>query len=210
MKKQIILLMTDTTRKDMVGCYGNKKMFTPNLDALAQEGIRYENAYTCQPVCGPARSAIFTGTFPHSNGMVTNGVPLGANVKTIGQRLTDNGIKCGYIGKWHLDGGDYFGLGCCPEGWDADYWYDMKCYLNELSENERVCSRQPNESFQKNLHMLIDVRIAQSDFWINTKKKTFSLRYHMTNLMDRRYVLHLIIPCTEVLNLSLLLNLQMT
>ena len=59
MKKQIILLMTDTTRKDMVGCYGNKKMITPNLDALAQEGIRYENAYTCQPVCGPARSAIF-------------------------------------------------------------------------------------------------------------------------------------------------------
>ena len=58
MKKQIILLMTDTTRKDMVGCYGNKKMITPNLDALAQEGIRYENAYTCQPVCGPARSAI--------------------------------------------------------------------------------------------------------------------------------------------------------
>ena len=41
MKKQIILLMTDTTRKDMVGCYGNKKMFTPNLDALAQEGIRF-------------------------------------------------------------------------------------------------------------------------------------------------------------------------
>ena len=41
---------------------------------------------------------IFTGTFPHTNGMVTNGVPLGANVKTIGQRLTDNGIKCGYIG----------------------------------------------------------------------------------------------------------------
>ena len=74
MKKQIILLMTDTTRKDMVGCYGNKKMITPNLDALAQEGIRYENAYTCQPVCGPARSAIFTGTFPHTNGMVTNGV----------------------------------------------------------------------------------------------------------------------------------------
>ena len=50
MKKQIILLMTDTTRKDMVGCYGNKKMITPNLDALAQEGIRYENAYTC-PTC---------------------------------------------------------------------------------------------------------------------------------------------------------------
>ena len=87
MRKQVIFLMTDTTRKDMVGCYGNPKMKTPNLDRLAEEGIRYENAYTCQPVCGPARSAIFTGTFPHTNGMVTNSIAMGDNVKTIGQRL---------------------------------------------------------------------------------------------------------------------------
>ena len=50
MRKQVIFLMTDTTRKDMVGCYGYPKMKTPNLDRLAEEGIRYENAYTCQPV----------------------------------------------------------------------------------------------------------------------------------------------------------------
>ena len=67
MKKQIVVLTTDTTRKDMVGCYGNEKMKTPNLDRLAHEGIRYENAYTCQPVCGPARGAIFTGAFPQTN-----------------------------------------------------------------------------------------------------------------------------------------------
>ena len=54
MKKQIILIMTDTTRTDMLGCYGNPKLITPNLDRLSAEGIRYENAYTCQPVCGPA------------------------------------------------------------------------------------------------------------------------------------------------------------
>ena len=90
MKKQIILLMTDTTRKDMVGCYGNKKMFTPNLDALAQEGIRYENAYTCQPVCGPARSAIFTGTFPHSNGNERS---------SIGGKCKDYWTKTD--GQWH-------------------------------------------------------------------------------------------------------------
>ncbi len=63
-RKQVILLMTDTTRFDMLGCYGNSGMKTPNLDALAEDGIRFEHAYTCQPVCGPARSAIFTGTFP--------------------------------------------------------------------------------------------------------------------------------------------------
>ena len=58
-RKQIILLMTDATRQDMVGCYGNPDMHTPNLDRLAENGIRYQNAYTCQPVCGPARSALF-------------------------------------------------------------------------------------------------------------------------------------------------------
>lgn len=151
MKKQLVLVMTDTTRRDMVGCYGNEKMKTPNLDKLAAEGIRYETAYTCQPVCGPARSALFTGTFPHTNGMVTNSVPLGANVKTVGQRLTDNGIHCGYVGKWHLDGGDYFGFGQCAEGYDSEYWYDMKCYLDELSDADKVRSRKMETSFDPDM-----------------------------------------------------------
>ncbi len=145
-KKNVVFIMTDTTRKDMLGCY-NDKMKTPNLDKLAEEGIKYENAYTCQPVCGPARSSIFTGVFPHSSGMIANSLPLGDNVKTIGQRLTDNGMHCGYVGKWHLDGGDYFGLGRCPEGWDKDYWYDMKCYLEELSDTDKARSRVPSTSF---------------------------------------------------------------
>ena len=63
-KRQIILLMTDSTRQDMLGCYGNKAMNTPCLDAMAAEGIRYDNAYSCQPVCGPARSSIFTPILP--------------------------------------------------------------------------------------------------------------------------------------------------
>lgn len=142
MHKQVVFIMTDTTRYDMLGCYGNSGMKTPNLDQLAAEGVRYERAYSCQPVCGPARSAIFTGQYPHSNGSITNSYPLGANVKTIGQRLTDHGIHCGYIGKWHLDGGDYFGTGVCPQGWDPAYWYDMRCYLEELSREERIKSRK--------------------------------------------------------------------
>lgn len=84
MNKQFILIMADTVRKDMLGCYGNAEMHTPNIDKLCAQGIRYDNAYSCQPVCGPARSAIFTGVFPHSNGVVANSLPLGDNVKTIG------------------------------------------------------------------------------------------------------------------------------
>lgn len=149
-KRQVVLIMTDTTRKDMVGCY-NPGMITPNIDRLAEEGIRYENAYTCQPVCGPARSALFTGTFPHTNGMVTNCVSLRKDAKTVGEWLSEQGVHCGYIGKWHLDGGDYFGYGICPEGYDPEYWYDMKCYLDELTPEERVKSRQSETSFAEDM-----------------------------------------------------------
>lgn len=139
--RRVVFIMTDTQRTDMVGCYGNKGMKTPGIDALAAQGVRFERAYTCQPVCEPARAALFTGTWPHSNGGWTNSIALGDNVKTIGQRLHDHGIHTAFIGKWHLDGSDYFGLGRCPDGWDKNYWYDMKMYLEELPTADRVRSR---------------------------------------------------------------------
>lgn len=141
-KRQVVFIMTDSQRKDMVGCYGNPDMKTPHLDRLAEEGIRFERGYCAQPVCGPGRAAIFTGTYPHSNSSWGNSMPIGDNVKTVGQRLRDNGLHTAYIGKWHLDGGDYFGVGRCPDGWDPDYWYDMRCYLEELTDDERLRSRQ--------------------------------------------------------------------
>jgi arylsulfatase A-like enzyme len=140
--KRVIVIMTDTQRTDMLGCYGSPGVQTPHLDRLATEGVRFAKAYTCQPVCGPARSAMFTGTFPHSNGSWANSIALGDNVKTIGQRLQDQNIRAAYIGKWHLDGSDYFGLGRCPVGWDPDYWYDMRNYLEELSPEDRLRSRE--------------------------------------------------------------------
>ncbi|MCI1209039.1 MAG: sulfatase-like hydrolase/transferase [Treponema sp.] len=150
MRKQVVFIMTDTTRFDMLGCYGNPDMKTPNLDELAKESVKYERTYTCQPVCEPARSSIFTGLYPHSNGAFTNSVPLFTGVKTIGDYLKPAGIHSTYIGKWHLDGGDYFGNGICPKGYDPYYWYDMRCYLNELTPEERKMSRQESTSLKKN------------------------------------------------------------
>jgi uncharacterized sulfatase len=143
MPRQVILIMVDTQRKDMINAYSSTGLKTPCLDRLASQGVRFERAYCCQPVCGPARAALFTGIYPHSNGAWGNSMPIGDNVKTVGQRLRDHGVHCGYIGKWHVDGGDYFGLGRCPDGWDPAYWYDMRNYLEELTPEERVASRSP-------------------------------------------------------------------
>lgn len=142
--RKVIFIMTDSQRKDMVGCYGNPHMRTPNIDNLAAGGIKFEKAYTAQPVCQPARAGLFTGQYPHSTGGWTNSIGIGQDVQHIGQRLSDHGIHTAFIGKWHLDGGDYFGMGRCPQGWDKDYWYDMRNYLEELTPEERVASRDQN------------------------------------------------------------------
>jgi uncharacterized sulfatase len=149
--RQIVFVMTDTQRTDMLGCYGHPDMHTPCLDRLAAGGVRFDRAYTCQPVCGPARSALFTGLFPHSNGSWANTIALSDNVKTLGQRFRDHGFHTAYIGKWHLDGGDYFGVGRCPDGWDPAYWYDMRCYLEELTPEERLRSRRTELNRDPNL-----------------------------------------------------------
>ena len=127
---QAVVILGESVRRDMLNCYRNTGLLTPNLDRLAAEGMRFEQAYNCQPVCAPSRSALWTGLYPHTNGVW-------------GQRLRDRSIQTALIGKWHLDGFDYFGTGKAPSGWDAEYWYDMRDYLMELSPADRVRSRNP-------------------------------------------------------------------
>lgn len=138
---KVVFLMTDTQRYDMVNANVSTGLKTPCLDRLAQSGMRFTRAYTTQPVCQPARAGIFTGFYPHSCNSWTNSCALSEDMHTVGQRLRDNGVHAAYIGKWHLDGGDYFGWGTCPDGWDPEYWYDMRNYLEELTPEERRLSR---------------------------------------------------------------------
>ena len=129
----IILILTDTQATNVVGCYGRPDLQTPHIDALAQTGLRFENAYTTCPLCTPARAGLFTGIYAHTSGPWTNNLPLGANIRTMGQYFQAGGYHTAYSGKWHLDGHDYFGTGICPPGWDEAYWYDGANYLADLT-----------------------------------------------------------------------------
>ena len=104
MKKRpnIIFFFSDQQRWDTVGCYGQKLDITPNLDKMANEGVRFEYAFTCQPVCGPARSCLQTGKYATETGCYTNGIALPQDQKTIAHWFSEYGYEVGYIGKWHL------------------------------------------------------------------------------------------------------------
>jgi uncharacterized sulfatase len=134
--------MTDTQGANVVGTYGHPELDTPNIDTLAKTGIKFTRAYTTCPLCTPARAGLFSGIYPHTAGAWTNNLPLGDNVKTMGQRFQDGGYRTAYVGKWHLDGHDYFGTGICPDGWEDAYWYDGRRYLGELNEEEILLWRR--------------------------------------------------------------------
>jgi arylsulfatase A-like enzyme len=75
---------------------------TPNLDAMARRGAFFEHAFTCQPVCGPARAALQTGMHAASLGCWKNNKPLPPDVPTLAKLFDAAGYDTGYIGKWHL------------------------------------------------------------------------------------------------------------
>src|SRR5436190_23121134 len=69
-RPNILFLMADQHRADCTGADGNRVVKTPNLDRLAREGARFQNAYSSTPTCTPARSALLTGLSPWHHGML--------------------------------------------------------------------------------------------------------------------------------------------
>lgn len=101
-KPNIVFYLSDQQRADTLGCYGQRLDTSPVLDALAGEGILFENTFTCQPVCGPARACLQTGKYPNRTGCYVNEIGLKPEEDTIAKRLNDAGYETAYVGKWHL------------------------------------------------------------------------------------------------------------
>ena len=101
-KPNILFYFSDQQRADTCGCYGQSLPVTPVLDSLAAEGVRFEYAFSPQPVCGPARACFQTGRYPTASGCFRNNVALPLDVDTIGRRFESAGFITGYVGKWHL------------------------------------------------------------------------------------------------------------
>ncbi len=101
-RPNVVVFFTDQQRWDCSGLAGNPLDIMPNFDRLAHEGTHLPHAYTCQPVCGPARSCLQTGLYATTTGSFTNGIPLRKDLPTLAHHFRDAGYATGYIGKWHL------------------------------------------------------------------------------------------------------------
>lgn len=107
-KPNVIIIMTDDQGYGDLSCMGAEDFVTPNIDALAENGIRFSSMYSGSPVCSPSRACLLTGRYPGNAGVRAilaghrRASGLTPEVPTIAAALKKLGYKTGISGKWHL------------------------------------------------------------------------------------------------------------
>jgi arylsulfatase A-like enzyme len=106
----VLFVMTDDQRQDAVSAYGNRILRTPNMDRIANEGVRFDEAFVTNALCAPSRASLLTGLYSFAHGVITNGGgPLYYNQPgirddqlTFVHLLRQAGYHTALVGKWHL------------------------------------------------------------------------------------------------------------
>ena len=106
-RPNVVLIISDDHGRETIGCYGNLVIKTPNLDALASEGVRFTNAFCTTASCSASRSVILSGMYNHANGQYGHQHSYHhfisfENIKTLPVLLTEAGYRTGRIGKYHV------------------------------------------------------------------------------------------------------------
>ncbi len=121
-RPNVVVFFSDQQRWDTTGLHGNPMGLTPNFDRLAHAHTHVAHSFTCQPVCGPARSCMQTGQYATSTGCYRNGIPLPAQSRTLAHYFAEAGYQTGYIGKWHLHDSSVHGPVPADRRFGYDHW----------------------------------------------------------------------------------------
>ena len=138
-KPNVVFLFSDQHSANVLGCYGNQQVHTPNLDKLAQSGVRCTKAFTQNPVCTPSRMSYFTGQYVHNFGYYGLMGPSPSNLPNMISHFKKSGYNTGLIGKIHT-----------PTGWlskDSDVTLDS-------CDHEHLDHRNDYHYYLKNLNLL--------------------------------------------------------
>ncbi len=144
----IVMFLIDDLGYQDLGCYGSTFYETPEIDKLADAGVRFTDFYSANPVCSPTRAALMSGKAPQRVG-ITQWIPQPSDVHlsldevTIGEALATAGYRNGYIGKWHLgekdnqqpsEQGFVWMRGVNRGGQPGDYFYPFA----DKSNNQKI------------------------------------------------------------------------
>ena len=101
-RPNVLIITTDQQCVTAMSAMGNDWVKTPNMDALAGNGVCFSNSYCSYPLCSPSRATLHTSRMPHETGVNHNGLPIAPDVPLSGQVFRAAGYDAAYAGKWHL------------------------------------------------------------------------------------------------------------
>ena len=168
-KPNILFLMSDEHRADVLGYAGNEVIRTPNLDALARDAVIFNNAYTPSPVCVPGRQALMSGQFPRTNGCERFGQDLSPHYMTFAQRFSQWAYSTVCCGKLHHTGRDQM------QGWTQRFAADM--YVDESfiqGRNEEAFALYPQRHPRWKWNDLFEIQRARPD--VDSRNQRFDAR----------------------------------
>ncbi|MBP3965107.1 sulfatase [Paenibacillus lignilyticus] len=154
-RPNILFIMSDDHASHAISAYGSQINVTPNIDRIAEGGMRLDNCFCTNSICTPSRAAILTGQYNHINGVKTLADPLDGRMTTFPKLLQKDGYQTAIVGKWHLGHGGHYD----PTGFD--YWSvlpDQGEYHNpvmiEMGVSQRFDGYVTDIITDKSLHWL--------------------------------------------------------
>jgi arylsulfatase A-like enzyme len=149
-KPNLLFVFTDQQSYDMLGCYGNQQIKTPVVDEFAKEGVLFNHCVSNSPTCTPMRGILLSGQHALNTGMISNDLQMvPGNGNYFAEVLGQAGYNTGYVGKWHLYGGDRYRpipVGPYRYGFDnlflsnnctVDFSKENSFFWNENGEKEK-------------------------------------------------------------------------
>ncbi len=162
----VVVILSDDHTSTAAGCYGNAIIRTPNIDRIAEEGVRFENAYSNAPICSASRQSLLTGQYPHATGVSLLFTPFNDSRNyTVAEHLREHGFATAMVGKTHWNDWVYYNY------WDQwpDFGFDTVITSGDWRQHLRQHPPEPlppglptrantpheeNTAWQKNARML--------------------------------------------------------
>jgi N-acetylglucosamine-6-sulfatase len=119
-RPNVVVILTDDMRWDAMGCAGHPYLKTPHIDRLANEGVRFRNAFCTTSLCSPSRASILSGVYAHTHQVRDNFTEFPADRASVATALQAEGYQTAYLGKWHM------GEGNDEKREGFDYWVSHK------------------------------------------------------------------------------------
>ena len=169
-RPNILFIMSDDHAFQAMSCYGSKVNKTPNLDRIANEGMRFDRCFVTNSICGPSRAVILTGKYSHLNGFERNGRTFDGSQQTVAKLLRKEGYQTAVVGKWHLRS--------LPTGFD--YYHVLKGQGPYYNPPMRTLSSSGEAIEVKHTGYTTDIITDEALDWLNEKrddKKPFFLMY---------------------------------